>query len=75
MKLLPEDRCEETPEGQTMGECGTFTYGVQCANCTKRICFEHSLMCKACRDECRHHMFCGNCINSHKHEDVQQFTA
>lgn len=71
-KNLIEERCSVRPEDKTVGECGVFTGGIQCANCTKQICFDHAQVCRTCRDECRNHLFCPDCVHCHKCADIEK---
>lgn len=70
MKHREEERCAERPEGRTVGTCGVYTGGIFCASCTKPICFDHAHLCRICRDECKHHLFCSADLNTHDHKDI-----
>ena len=66
MKTLFEEVCEENVSETSLKKwCGDLAV-TQCAGCTKHLCGFCSHLCKTCRDHCRHHAYCKDCINTHK---------
>ena len=43
----------------------------QCANCTKELSPDEEQVCRTCRDEGKHQLFCEDCINFHDHKEIQ----